>query len=291
LALKREEAMMRGTAVFLDTSIQIAMVVHSKEAKRKISERIKEYDIRATSEVVRQEFKRRLLKEAKYLMDQLNRRGSFDEVFYHVERLPEVFHKRKKHICLQLFGTLFDGETDGDRTERMKLRLHYLLTLGLKSLDKKMDQVIKGSGCACNKIPIRVKERFARYEFGTERCSETGNQCGIVDYLISQKHHMRVLYDALRVVPDSEKSNEIRRSEEFLKRVLIDPGTARSQNPCLTVGDLIIALESNGIPTFYTLNQKESQFFCAVLGQELIVRPIDALKDDVRYVSTGTSNL
>jgi hypothetical protein len=277
---------MRGTAIFLDTSIQIAMVVHSKEAKRKIAERLSKYDIRATSEVVRQEFKRRLLKEAKYLMDQLNRRGSFEEVFYHVERLPEVFHKRRKHICLQLFGTLFENDTD--RTERLKLRLHYLLTLGLKSFDKKMDQVITASKCACNKIPIRVKERFARYEFGTEKCSETGSQCGIVEYLVSQKHHMTKLYDALKLIPDAEKTDEIRRSEEFLQRVLIDPSIARSQNPCLTVGDLIIALESNGIPTFYTLNKKESQFFCAVLGQELIVRPIDALKDDVRYVSNNT---
>jgi hypothetical protein len=44
---------MKGTAIFLDTSIQIARVVHSTAAKRKIDERVTKYDISATSAVVR----------------------------------------------------------------------------------------------------------------------------------------------------------------------------------------------------------------------------------------------
>jgi hypothetical protein len=31
-------------------------------------------------------------------------------------------------------------------------------------------------------------------------------------------------------------------------------------DPCLTVGDLLIALESEKIPVFYTINAKESQY-------------------------------
>jgi len=57
-----------GTALFLDTSIQIARFVHSRETKDKINERIKQYTLVVSSEVVLQEFKRRLLKEAQYRM-------------------------------------------------------------------------------------------------------------------------------------------------------------------------------------------------------------------------------
>jgi hypothetical protein len=240
------------------------------------------YDINASSAVVRQEFKRRLLKEAKYLMDQLNRRGSFHEVYYHVERLPELYKlKRKRHICLQTLGFLFDDSTDLDLTERLRLRLHFLLTQGLKSFDKQTDQVIDASGCACNRMPIRVKKPFVSDEFGTDKCSETGNLCGIGAYLKSQKATLIKLYEHLKCIPESTKTDEIRRSEAFLERVLTDPGSAQAENPCLTVGDLLIALESNGIPTFYTLNEKESRFFCHALDQELIVRPVDPLKDDI----------
>jgi hypothetical protein len=166
----------KGNAIFLDTSIQIARVIHSPATKQRIKERIQKYSISTTSEVVRQEFKRRLLKEAKYLLEQLNRRGSFQEVSYHVERLPEFKqHKRKRHICLQMLFTLFDGASDEERTERAKLWLHYLLTLGLGEFDDQVDQVLKAAGCACSRIPIREIKPFARYEFGTDRCSETGN--------------------------------------------------------------------------------------------------------------------
>ena len=54
-----------------------------------------------------------------------------------------------------------------------------------------------------------------------------------------------------------------------------------SRDPCLTVGDLMIALESVGIPTFYTLNGAESLFFCLALRQVLVVRPIDPAKEDI----------
>jgi hypothetical protein len=101
-------------------------------------------------------------------------------------------------------------------------------------------------------------------------------------YLMDQLNRRGSFHEVyyLKNSSESMKTEEIRRCEAFLERVLADPSSAQSQDPRLAVGDLLIALESNGIPTFYTLNQKESQFFCDALGQELIVRPIDPLKED-----------
>ncbi len=81
--------MPEGNAVFLDTSIQIARIVHNEEIKVRIAWRISQYDLTVSSEVVKQEFKRRLLKEAQYLLNQLNRLTSLQKVMRHViDNLP-----------------------------------------------------------------------------------------------------------------------------------------------------------------------------------------------------------
>jgi hypothetical protein len=189
--------------------------------------------------------------------------------------------KRKKSICLQMFGHLHPDAKGSDLTDRLRLKMHYLLMLGLEEFDSRVDQVIKASDCACGTIPIREKKAFTKYEFGTDKCSETEGKCGVVEYLIKHVNESTSIYRLLTGLPEERKTAEIRNSEMFLGDILIDPTVATSKDPCLKFGDLIIALESIGMPTFYTLNGKESQFFCPVLGQELIVRPIDPLKEDV----------
>jgi hypothetical protein len=64
---------------------------------------------------------------------------------------------------------------------------------------------------------------------------------------------------------------------------LTDSNGTEERNPCLKVGDLLIALESVGVGSFYTMNAKESKQLCPVLGQELVIRPMRADSDDVIY--------
>jgi len=272
-----------GTSIFLDTSIQIARMVHSPATKAKINARICEYTATITSAVVKQEYKRRLLKEAKYLLDQIDKRGSFHEVFYHVERLPENYpkHRRKRHICLSLLGQFFSKADDSELTDRLKYYLRYLLTLGLDEFEGSVTQVVRGSGCGCSKTPVKERIPFRRYEFGTEKCSEFGSGCGVVEFLRERGERSEAILEYLRALPEARKTDEMRRIEVFLSEVQDDPESAVAKEPCLTVGDLIIALESLGTSIFYTLNGKESQHLCKVNGQDLIVRPVDPLREDV----------
>src|SRR5438270_523591 len=57
--------------IFLDTSILIARLVHSTEKKQSIERRLAKHSQKVTSLVVRQEFKRRLLREVEYLLRQV----------------------------------------------------------------------------------------------------------------------------------------------------------------------------------------------------------------------------
>ena len=280
-----------GTSIFLDTSVQIARMVHSPRTKDRIKRRISEFTATITSSVVKQEYKRRLLKEARYLLDQLNKRKSFIEVYYHVERMPESYPKlrRKRHICLQTLGHFFGKADDSELCDRLKLYLHYLLTLGLDEFEDGVTQVVRGSQCGCSKIPVKERIRFRRYEIGTEKCSECRTSCGIVEFLVERRERLQAILRYLQALPEAKKTDEIRRIETFLSEVQDDPAAAVAKEPCLTVGDLLIALESIGTSTFYTLNGRESQHLCRPNGQDLIVCPVDPLREEVVCVITEDS--
>ncbi len=64
-----------GDAIFLDTSIAIARTVHSPATKLRIKERLRRHEVVVSSLVAKQEFKRRLLKEAQYLLDLINQKN------------------------------------------------------------------------------------------------------------------------------------------------------------------------------------------------------------------------
>jgi len=271
---------MRGTAVFVDTSIQIARFVHSREKKRRIEERLAKYDIVLTSSVVRQEFKRRLLKEAQYLLNTLKQKGSFEETHRHVtEMLSGPFHRRKQQICLLTISTILEGATDAELTERARRYLRFLLRFGLHTFDRSVDHHLLGADCHWAKYPVRER-KLERFDFGRERCSQSEGRCGVVSFLRENRDFASKVMDALRSMRDDGKTAEVATGERFLEEALADPECAPRLDPCLHVGDLMIALESAKIPDFYTMNRAESIVYCQALGQTLVIRPNNPAAED-----------
>ena len=261
-----------GSAIFLDTSIQIARIVHGPEIKQKIQERISEYDLPVSSEIVKQEFKRRLLKEAQYLLNQLNRLGSYSRVNRHViDTLPPQ-QNRKRNICLEMLGTILE-ESDADLTERAKRTLRTLLKFGLDDFENTVKHIVRDAGCTCARFPVVERKRGKEYDFGKDKCSKVGGTCGIVEFLRGRSEEIGGVLEELKSLPDAERTDELKRIQEFIEQFLADPDSANQNDPCLKVGDLLIAMESVGIPVFYTLNAKESKHLCRRLGQDMIVRP------------------
>ena len=274
--------MPRGTALFLDTTIQIARIVHSPEQKKRIAERLAKYDITATGLVVRQEFRRRLLKDARYLLGLLEEKGSVTKVARHVlDRLVHPGLQRKRTICLELLQTVEEDDTEGDKTKRVRLFLRNLLKHGLRSFDDSVGHLEESSGCACGQQPIREVVRYRKYDFGTDKCSKVGSDCGIRRFLEDHKSDLEKVQERLKALPASGKSKELLEAERFINAFLADSSNVEARNPCLAVGDLLIAMESVGIPSFYTMNGKESQHLCRALAQELIVRKQYPALEDV----------
>jgi hypothetical protein len=273
----------KSEPLFLDTSIRIAQVVHGRETKAKIAKQIARHERTVTGLVVRQEFKRRLLTEAEYLLRQLHRYKSFQEVQQHLIQLYGDWpsRKRKRNICLQTLSQVHGG-SDEELTERLQLYLRSLLVLGLRRFDQQVDTLRTDSGCACARVEVVEKVELRKYVMGPKHCSRIkGAGCGIVQFLTGHAEAREKILQKLRSLPAAEKSKELQAAEKFLEFLGRRLQQAGDEDPCLSVGDLLIALESVGIPAFYTLNSVESQHLCRALGQTLIVRPIDPLKPDV----------
>jgi len=261
-----------GTAVFLDTTIQIGRFVHAPEMKQRIHHRVSAYDVSVTGLLVRLEFKRRLLREADYLLRLFKRLGSYRRVLRHVtDNLPQQ-QGRKRTICLEVLETVFD-EGDADLTDRARFYLRALLTQGLDEFDRSVDSVLQESGLQCARRGVRELKKYHKYDLGRDKCDAHSEACGIGAFLGDHEKDLRVVLAHLEALSTDEKTDELERAEEFIRLYLSDPEKALRNEPCLRVGDLIIALESTRTPAFYTMNGKESQHLCRALGQELVVRP------------------
>ncbi len=269
-------------------------MVHGPETKRRINERLSRYSGAVTSLVVRQEFKRRLLPEAHYLLNQLNDKKSFAKVQRHVQ---EVLHqsrwKRKREICLATLQTIFekhgDRASDAELTERAIRYLRTFLRVGLTDFDNSVNAVVWDSGCACAHFPVEEKISYKRYEFGPDKCSATGGMCGIVEFLKLRQSEMSNVLAHLKQIPEAKKSAELQRAENFIGIILENADGAAEMEPCLTVGDLMIAMESADVPVFYTLNSRESQYLCRALKQTLVVRPKNHEREDLMCLNTDSA--
>ena len=273
--------MEKNNPLFLDTSILIARVVHSPEMKDRIAERTSKHSALVTSLVVKQEFKRRLLKEASYLLKQLNAKRSYNKVRRHVLDVLTQRQYRKQKICLQTLETVFKHSDDAELTERLRRYLRTLLRFGLSDFAESVDYVLWDSGCACSYFPIVEKSQYVAYDFGPDRCSKEGENCGVVNFVREREVSIREILKHLQAIPESDKSAELKKSEGFIQSVLTDPEQARELDPCLTVGDLVIALESAKVPAMYTLNSRESQHLCRALRQDMVAQSPNYNKDEV----------
>jgi hypothetical protein len=113
------------TALFVDTSVQIARFHREPAMKTTIMASLHKYEIKVSSRIALQEYKRRILGEAVYLLNLLNTTGSFQATLEHVTNvLPDAW-KRKRNICLSILVSLFPNIADDERTERAQRYLSW----------------------------------------------------------------------------------------------------------------------------------------------------------------------
>lgn len=276
-------------AIFMDTSIIIGQLFHSPAMRDRIEFQLARHKSRVTSSVVRQEFRRRVIKEARYLLGLLENTESFESTMRHVhDRLPPA-SDRKRRICMQILMTIQEDQTDSDKLDRAKSQMRMLLHHGLRQFNALADKVIDGASCACSQQPVARPKR-GEYDLGTEKCSETSG-CGLDACLgVQSQEAVVAVHEHLIQLPAPDKTSEIQRGEDFLNDTNRGRNNPARHDPCLKVGDLLIAIESKDVPTFYTMNWKESRHYCMALRQTLIVRRQNPELADEIYPAGETWN-
>jgi hypothetical protein len=154
-----------------------------------------------------------------------------------------------------------------------------LLRDGLYEFEQSVGHVVTRATCGCASEELKLKKK--QYDFGSESCLKAGS-CGIIEFLIANQDVLQAVLDKLEATPSERLTGELSNAVAFIRAFLDDPNGIRGRDPCKTVGDLLIALESAGIPTFYTMNGKESQHLCRVVNQSMVVCPANPMKDDVQ---------
>ncbi len=271
---------MTGTALFVDTSIQIARFFHAPELKEKISIRIGKYDITATGLVVRYEFKRRVIREAVYLLQQVRKLKSYNKAMRHITDHLPVQQGRKRNICLEILATILEDQTDEDLTDRAILFLESLIEYGMQDFDDTVDHIFKDSCCACGMTSVRIDAK-GKPDLGFLNCRDAGDTCGIGLFLDRCRSFLVRIQEELQKVPTAKMTAELKRIKDFISGYFKNSAAIHLRSPCKHVGDLLIALESRTVPSFYTMNGKESQYLCRILDQDLIVRRRYYTHDDV----------
>jgi hypothetical protein len=268
--------------IFLDTSVQIARLLRV-QMKQPTEALLSRYRRKASGTVALQEFKRRVLKEAAYLLTNLNKTKSYNATLEHVTTVLPGMQERKRMICqLLLHGVLHD-RSDQELTERARLYLRTLLMHGEKLFVRFLDDVVPLKNCYLARLPVQEKRRYLSYTIET-KCSKTKGKCSIATFLQQKTNTCLRLLEFLNQLPRERMTVELERAREFLRKIAAAASTAADQEePCLKYGDLLLCLESEGWPVFYTMNYKESQAFADFLGQQLIIRPNNPANADEIY--------
>lgn len=265
-------------AVFLDTTIQVDRILGSRAHQQKIEARLRRYRHTVTSLVVQQEFRRRVLGDAIYLLKCFKSRRLISEVILQVQRLgasrAQARDRRRQAVCqglLAYLNRLCDGDSEEERSERAARALRSLVKTAVKDLfEKRTGTVLSHSKCKCALQPIRT--RGESLDLGHDNCDGWGG-CETTELLESRRAEVQRIVEQLMALDGSQLTPELRQSLDFANRFLADPQSVRNELFCKRYGDLIIALESAGVPEFYTKNYRESQHLARALDQRLIVLP------------------
>ncbi len=254
--------------------------------KRRIEGWLARYKLRVSGTVALQEFKRRVLRDIAYLLGKLHQNGSYLRTLEYVTNRLTIHLQRKQKICLPLLHKILPGSSDDELTERARLYLRTLLMYGERLFLRNLDALLQGVNCYWARAPIREKKRYIAYEMGDVRCSKSRGLCQVDKALGGKTETCQGLLQFLKALPSSRLTDELRAAIGFLEKVATEKGASlvRDEDPCLKFGDLLLALESEGVPDFYTMNYKESQAYCDFLAQNLAVRPSNPDIDEQSYL-------
>jgi hypothetical protein len=258
--------------VFLDTSIFCSM--HKGPLFRpRIQRVLRLFRWKATSSYVNVEYGNVVLAQAEYYLRKLDQFQSLAAVKDFIGNvLPHQLHAGKVTWSFSLLENHY-GANDAECTERARLSLRRMMKLGVGFVERQCDKPIE-DGTACHWARLGVKRRTdGRLVWQSPKCERQNKRCRLDEFFTTNQETFQKIKHAIDVLPDTEKSPQLRDFSEVIGLASGDPGVLLDYAICRRLADAIIAVDSRSYRNMFSQNVRESELLTDVLGQVFYYLP------------------
>lgn len=236
--------------VFLDTSIQIARVIGTKEQQAQIERELKHANCRfITSSYVFMEFQRSLWADFVYIYNQMRQCNDWADIAHQLRSGSRSHRPRSLGNCLQIFTWVLveSNLTYARALDFLELQVTQTLPEDFwLHVEPVQDQL----GCDLVKSGMSLQPN-GQYELACTCRKETA-ACHLPHFLSMQQSRLHSFATYLAVHPNIIKDQA--RVEHLLTTVIKTPQAAWGQSSCWPLGDVIIALQIPANASLWTLD-------------------------------------
>lgn len=259
--------------IYLDTSIEIAKLVHPRAIREEIKGHLSSYDHVVTGKYVQAEFLNNIVKEAIFLLKNSRQVKNYNQLQISIRKLrSHPGWNRKYNLCFDLLTSIVD-KNGGDNymLEMITAELERFIIRSKKIFERTHSRIQEDVGCLRSELEVKRTYKNNQHEYSMDTIKCHDKKCNIFDFLKKNETHLAELLTFLTQL--ETKTKEIDLAIDFIKLYFKNDSALYQKNRCAKVGDLLIALSSKEVSNFYSMNYKESRHFAKHLMQNFIFRP------------------
>ena len=256
--------------VFLDTSIHVALH-RSRAHRRTVVDTLAEFAWKGTGSYAKVEYGNVILSRVCYYLDKLRKLRSFEALRDHVTNVLQPkfrTHHGHQQWFSNLLQKLVDPTDDQEATARAEALLENLWEVGTAAVDGLVDEVRDGIGCI-----FADQSDSRRWQKPNRRCRASKAGCRLPRFFADNQETFVRIARAIRRLPEDRVTDQLQGFANAIDRACRNPEVLRDHRVCRSFGDAILAVQSLGYTSFFTMNVAESDILCRELRQLLVYLP------------------
>lgn len=269
-----------GSAVFLDTTIQVDRVIlkHDSEKCGRAEALVRQFDLRLAASYSRLEYKRVVLQNLALLLNYIES-GGLTTAFYKISKLTRC---RRDSTLNALLGFIFGefgttavdaGDTlDKQCSMRAAAYIRNAIMVLWYQFDKMVDHIADQTKCQ-RALEKPVRKKNGTYDLAVHESACRQRTCGIVNLFQSELPRIKHLCESLerRKADGRGLTAELEKALAMLQSAGENSNRLYDYQNCLKVGDVWIHLEAAvaKVEHLATTNVRESEVLCPILDLQM----------------------
>jgi hypothetical protein len=242
--------------LYLDTTVFHSRELGDSATKTKIGEFLKD-KTKATSSYVQMEINRTVLKDAIYLHSMMVEEANLPAVFTRLQSYPAT--DRRIRRCLQMLGAITQQRQL--QLANSMARLENLIIFFARSMYA-WDVDIVPSGTKCPLSDPQIQHDSGTYTINMS-CTRRAPVCDVSTFMKNRTS------DLERILAGTKGVSGLGDLVTLIEKVITNPEEAKGRN-CMTLGDLIICLDSPSDYVICSTNTEHFQPICKSLAKQFV---------------------